>query len=407
MDARPHYFRIGVFVLTATALIVTAVILFGAGLFAQDQLLIESYFAESITGLSEGSPVAFRGVRIGQVERIGFAGSVYPLDQNTPAGAMYASCVRVVSGVLRSKLPEPDSPQVEALLGRMVERGLRVRVSSNLLTQQAFLEVNFLDPNRFPVASVPWQPKHPVIPSAPGEFTTLKDSIDSVLSQLQAIDAKGLASSLEKVFTSLNRAISEADLAGLSKDAGDLLQLGRRKVEALKTDEINAAAQQFLASLNQAVAEANVPELSRQIRAVVDRTDEKIAALDTAQINADLERVLAALDQAVADANVPAVSRQTLTLMAELRTTNKYLQQVLAAPEGVSPPPSVPDSLARLNQVLAHFNALVAAERPSIERVIGDLREITDGLKELIANLEQNPSAILFSKPPKKSEVLK
>ena len=155
MDARPHYFRIGIFVLVATGLIVVAIVLFGAGLFAQDQLLIESYFAESITGLSEGSPVAFRGVRIGQVEHIGFAGSVYRIDPNTPAGAMNASCVRVVSGVLRSKLPEPEYLEAEALLNRMVERGLRVRVSSNLLTQQAYLEVNFLDPNRFPVVPVP------------------------------------------------------------------------------------------------------------------------------------------------------------------------------------------------------------------------------------------------------------
>jgi paraquat-inducible protein B len=407
MDAKPHYFKIGLFVLTAAVLIVVAVILFGAGLFAQEKMHVESYFTESITGLSVGSPVEFRGVKIGQVEQIGFVGSAYTLDQNTRQHARFASYVRVVSGLLRSKFPEPDYPGIEAALKRMVDRGLRVRVSSNLLTQQAYLEVNFLDPNRFPEGNFPWEPQYPMIPSAPGELTTMKDSIDKILTRLQEIDVKNLVSSLEKVFTSLNTAITEADIARLSKETRALLQATREKIEALEMAKINASAQQFLASLNRAVDDANVPQLSQQVRDILARTDQKIAAVDTKKINGDLERLLASLDRAVADANVPAVSQQTQKLMAELRATNKYLQQLLASPEGVSRPPNVPDSLARLNQTLAHFNALISTERPGIERVLSDLREITDSLKGLISSLEQNPSELLFSKPPKKPEVLK
>lgn len=407
MDAKPHYFRIGLFVLVALTLIVVAVVLFGAGLFAQNKLYVESYFVESITGLSVGSPVAFRGVPIGQVEQIGFVGSEYPLDPNTVAGARYASFVRVVSGVLRSKLPEPGYPQAEALLERMVAQGLRVRVSSNLLTQQASLEMDFLDPDRFVLESVPWKPKYPVIPSAPGEFTTMKDSIDKILGQLQAIDAKGLSESLEKVFTALNTAITEADLAQLSKEARGVLQAGRGKIEALEMEKINAGAQQFVASLNQAVQDANVPGLSRQIRGILDQADQKLAAVDAQKINADIERLLTSLDRAVADANVPALSGQAQALMAELRTTNKYLKTLFAPPTGVTPAPNVPEAVARLSKTLANFNALISAERPGIERVLNDLREITDSLKGLISTLEQNPSELLFSRPPKKSEVVK
>ena len=330
MDAKPHYFRIGLFVLAALTLIVVAVVLFGAGLFAPEKLHIESYFVDSITGLSVGSPLEFRGVQIGQVEQIGFVGSEYSLDPNTLAGARFASCVRVVSGVLRSKLPEPSYPHAEALLLRMVQHGLRVRVSSNLLTQQAYLDADLLDPSRFPVEPVPWRPKYLVIPSAPGEFTTMKDSIDKILTQLQEIDAKGLSNSLEKVFTSLNTAITEADLAQLSKDARGLLRTSQQKVEALEMAKINASAQQFLASLNQAVEEANVPQLSRQIRAILTETDQKLSAVDAKKINADIERLLTSLNRAVADANVPALSGQTQAFIAELRTTNKYLQQLFA-----------------------------------------------------------------------------
>ncbi len=407
MDAKPHYFRIGVFVLAALALIVAVIVLFGAGLFAKNKLHVESYFTESITGLSIGSPVQFRGVQIGQVEDIGFVGSVYSLDQNTSAGATYASYVRVVSGILRSKFPVQGTVQIETLLEQMVQRGLRARISSNLLTQQAYLEMNFLDPNRFPAERVPWTPKYPFIPSAPSEFGTITNSIDRILGQLQAIDAQGLATSLEKVFTSLNTAITEAHLAELSKEARGLLQAGREKVETLEMDKINAGAQQFVASLNRAVEDANVPGLSRQIRGILDQTDQKLAALDAKKINADIERLLVSLDRAVADANVPAISGQAHALMAELRTTNKYLQTLFAPPAGVTPAPTVPEAVARLNQTLANFNALIATERPGIERVLSDLREIADSLKELISTIEQNPSELLFSRPPKKSEVVR
>lgn len=407
MDAKPHYFRIGLFVLAALTLIVVTVILFGAGLFAQHKLYVESYFVESITGLSVGSPVLFRGVQIGNVEQIGFVGSEYPLDPNSVAGARYPSFVRVVSGVFRAKLPEPRHPQIETLLERMVAHGLRVRVSSNLLTQQASLEMDFLDPNRFVLEPVPWTPKYPVIPSAPGEFTTMKDSLDKILGQLQAIDAQGLAASLERVFTSLNTAITEAHLAELSKEARGLLQAGRDKVEALQMDKLNAGAQQFIASLNQAVTEANVPQLSRQIRNLLTQTDQKVAAVDAKKLNADLERLLASLNQAVADANVPGLSGETQSLLAELRATNKYLQQVFAPPTTGPRPTNVPEVLAQLNQTLVHFDSLISGERPSIERVLSDLRAITDSLRELTATLEQNPSALLFGRPPKKPGVVK
>jgi hypothetical protein len=408
MNAKPHYFRIGLFVLAAAVLIIVAIILFGAGLFQQNKIYIESYFAESITGLSVGSFVEFRGVRIGQVEQIGFVGNVYQLAPRAGSEPRYASYVRVVSGLLRAQLPGGQrSADMAALFARMVEHGLRVRVSSNLLTGQAYLELNFLDPNRFPAETVPWQPEYPLIPSAPSELTTIKDSLDKLLNQLQEIDVKGLVVTLNRVFTSLNTAISEADLAQLSLETRALLQVARQKIEDLETGRINAAAQELLETLNQSVADANLPALSRQMRGVLDTADRKLAALDTAQLNADLERLLAALDQAVADANVPALSTQGLRLMAALRHTNEYLQVLLEPPAGVTPPPNVPTAVARLNQTLAHLNELLTAERPALDALLADFRDMVNNLNELITSIEQNPAALLFSRPPERSGVVK
>jgi paraquat-inducible protein B len=407
MDAKPHYFKIGIFVLVAMALGVVAVVVFGAGLLAQDELLFESYFAESITGLSVGSPLEFRGVRIGQVSKIGFVGNSYELPTQDGRLSPYAPYVRVISAVPRSKMPDFAIEQVEESMRQMIARGLRVRITSNILTGQAYLEMNYLDPNRFAVEEVPWQPIYPVIPSAPGELTTIKDSIDKVLTQLQSIDVEGLASSLEKLFNSLNTAINDADLAELSMEGRALLQVSRQKIEDLQMDQINASTREFLASLNRAVADADIPRLSRQMRDLLTAMDQKLAALNVVKLNGDMERLLGTLNQSVADANIPALGREAQGLIAEVRETNKYLKDLLIPPEGATSRANLPEVVGRLNQGMSHLNKVLATERPEIQTILAELRETLDGLNDLIATLRERPSELFFSNPPRESEVLK
>ena len=407
MSTKPHYFRIGIFVIFAVALIVIAVILFGAGLLARDEMHFESYFSESITGLALGSVVEFRGVRIGRIESIGFVGNVYTLPPENGAISNYASYVRVVSAVPRSKLPAFAAGQVETVLGQMIDRGLRARIASNLLTGQAYLELNYLDPKRFPVEPLPWTPTYLRVPSALSEFTTIKDSIDSILTELQSINVEGLARSLESVLDSLNKVITEANVAELSRYAQALLIELREKVAALEMEKINDGAQQFLASLNSAVIDANIPQLSQQARDVLSHVDQQIAALNLERIRADIERLLASLDRAVADANIPALSRETQGLMVDLRETNKYLQALLAPPEGSTSRPNVPEVVARLNQTILQLNKVIATERPQINATLSEFQQIAESLSELVVALREQPSTLLFSRPPQKSEVLK
>jgi paraquat-inducible protein B len=407
MSTKPHYFRIGVFVIVATVLIVIAVTLFGAGLFARNEMRFESYFAESITGLTVGAALELRGVRIGQVESIGFVDNAYELPKEKGSLSRYTSYVRVVSAVSRSKLPASTSGQIETALSEMIARGLRIRITSNILTGQAYLEMNYLDPNRYPVEPVPWAPKYLVIPSAPSEFTTIKDSIDRILVELQSIDVGGLAKSLDQVLTSLDQVIREAGVAELSMDARALLQEGRSKLEALEMDKINGAAQEFLASLNSAVADANIPQLSRQARDVLTNANQKVSALDVERINADVERLLTSLDRAVADANVPGLSQEAQTLLADLRSTNKYLKDLLRPPEAITSRPNVPEVIAHLDQTITELNRMITSDRPQISATLTQFQQIADSLNELVTTLKEQPSSLLFGRPPRQSEVLK
>ena len=71
MTPRPSAVRIGLFALVGGALLVTAlVVALGGQLLARTEPAV-MHFSGSVYGLQVGSPVVFRGVRIGSVQSIG------------------------------------------------------------------------------------------------------------------------------------------------------------------------------------------------------------------------------------------------------------------------------------------------------------------------------------------------
>lgn len=361
MGGKPSYFKIGLFVIIGVCLLLVAVVVFGAGLLERHQREFETYFDESITGLAVGSPVEFRGVRIGRVETITFVGRTYSISREGGQLSEYEPYVRVVFSVPRQNMPDFAVQETDVVLSQMISRGLRVRVNSNILTGQAYLEANYLDPNRFPALDVPWKPEYSYIPSAPSEMTTMKESLDKILFRLQEIDVEALVATFQAVLDSINGAISDADLGEISLEVTSLLHETRQKVKDLDTREISRASQQFIESLNDTVVDANVPALSAEARAFV----------------------------------------------AEIRRTNESLQQLLAMPADASAQTNVPQVLARLDRALLSFDRLVANERPEIAVIIANFREISDNLKNLTESLREQPSELLFSKPPRESEAYK
>ncbi len=361
MSMKPNYFKIGMFTVVATLLILTALVVFGAGLFPREEIYFETYFDESVSGLSIGAPVELRGVRIGQVEKIAFVREEYEFSEQPPTESKYEGYIMVLCSVPKGRLPDTWYDHRVAQLSDMVSSGLRARLASNLLTDQAYLQADYIDPNRFPMLEIAWEPKHLYMPSAPGEFTTLKESVDKVLFRLRELDIVKLVAAVENILASLETAIVNARIADISKDVRDLLADARKQVNDLDTKEISLAAQQTLASADKAVADANVPALSRDIR----------------------------------------------SLIAEVRQTNGNLQKLLASPKPISGPSNLPEMIARLNKTLGRIDKLIATERPQIEMILANFKDISEDMKDLTGSLKRNPSDLLFSKPPSQSEALK
>src|SRR5215831_9498547 len=126
---------IGGFVIGAIALALVGVIAFGGGKFLSPKVTAVLFFrASSLSGLDVGSPVTFRGVKIGSVTSLAIK---YDVDQQTLQIPVHIEIeldkVEIVSG-------HRDIKNFQAL----IERGLRGQlVVQSLVTGQASIEFNF------------------------------------------------------------------------------------------------------------------------------------------------------------------------------------------------------------------------------------------------------------------------
>ncbi len=224
MSMKPNYFKIGIFVIVAFTLILIAIVVFGAGLLAEDNVYFETYFDSSVSGLSIGAPVEYRGVRIGRVEKITFVRNEYEIPGDSMARLKFEDYIMVISSADEENLPALTYEQRKARLKQLIKNGLRVRLASNILTGLAFLQADYLVPEKFPPIEIKWEPKRPYIPSAPGEFSTIKDSVDSILYKLEKIDTEKIGLAIEEVLVTLKEAIRDANIPEVTLQLNRTLQ---------------------------------------------------------------------------------------------------------------------------------------------------------------------------------------
>ncbi|MFC7554196.1 MlaD family protein [Pseudoroseomonas wenyumeiae] len=176
-SSRRLYVRVGALLLVGLALGLGFLFFLTAGQVGKSAEIFETYFDESVTGLEPGAPVRYRGVRIGQVTEIGLVNAAYDLDNRSQAAAAFQLVfVRMALDPKRTMLSNAEAAQ------RAVQNGLRARLSSQGLTGVSYIELDFVDPERFPPRTVPWTPAYPVIPSMPSTVAQVQDAAEQVLS---------------------------------------------------------------------------------------------------------------------------------------------------------------------------------------------------------------------------------
>jgi paraquat-inducible protein B len=270
---------IGGFVIGAIVLAVAAVLAFGGGQFLKPKERAVLFFAgASLSGLDVGSPVTFRGVKVGSVTNINILYDVMNQDLRIPVHIeVDLDKFQIVSGA--------RSPSnIKAL----IDRGLRAQLQvQSLLTGQVDVDLAFHPET--PITLVGAEPDIIEVPTIPSDIALLKANLESVLDKLSKLPldqiagelletvkaAKGLVADIDAQvkpsFENLNRVLDQANLT--LKEARSRLEL--RDGEPMQ-------------NLNNALVDA---------RRLVDNVNDQVAPLSGDAKNA-FKSMSAAFDQA-------------------------------------------------------------------------------------------------------------
>lgn len=246
MDSQKTKFTVGLFVACGIGIALVAVIWLGMSKIFEKGEFYAAYFNESVQGLDKDSPVKYRGVSIGRVERIEVA---------------------------------PDSKLIEVVLKiegiDKLEKDMVAQLKSVGITGSMFVEIDRMkegEPDLSPEFSFPTE--YPVVSSKPSEISQILKGIDDVLKKIKSVDLEGIADRVKLNLDDLRQAIADADVKGLS---------GRLKSN--------------LDDLNQAIADADVKRVSKSITTLLERAD-RILVKNEETINKNLVELTKTLENA-------------------------------------------------------------------------------------------------------------
>ena len=205
MGTKASYSKIGFTIVAGTVAIIGALIYFGGLGSRLEKLMAETYYQSEVSGLSVGSEVNFRGVKVGEVAEITFVGREY--DDVTEVEAQQI----LIKMALNMKMfTSSDETPPEELLKRYVDHGLRATVSSSGITGISRVELNYPTIASEP-AAISWRARSVYIPSSPSILQSFSDSASHVMEQLNGMDFKGAWSNVTTLVTSVSELVESAN----------------------------------------------------------------------------------------------------------------------------------------------------------------------------------------------------
>ncbi|QWD82919.1 MCE family protein [Polynucleobacter sp. MWH-P3-07-1] len=196
-NANPNYFRLGAFVLSAIAVLIAIILIFGGGRLFKPSFMVETYVKQSVTGLDVGAPVRFRGVKIGQVTLVGLSGDMY--EKETPITERKEYVV-IRMQIFGDKIDQES-------LNTFVQDRLRTRVKSMGITGVNYVEFDFASHSSaemYPPLKFPWKPEYFEIPSLPSQADEILSGLQKIVDSLSKADIQETQQKFNALLTNLN-----------------------------------------------------------------------------------------------------------------------------------------------------------------------------------------------------------
>jgi paraquat-inducible protein B len=342
---------VGVFMVGALVLIVGAVLVLGSGQFFKNNPRVVMYFQGSVKGLSVGSPINFRGVKVGKVTSIDMI--LNPKDLSITI-AVYGELER---GSIQATTGGPSanvfrrSRSDREFLKQLTDRGLRAQLDiQSIVTGQLMVSLDFY-PDK-PAKFVKADPKTLELPTIPTPLQELAARVEKI--------------PIEEIFTKMNDTLS-----GIEKmiNSGEIREM---------LTKLNSTA----GGLDKIV---NSPETTAMLKSVAQSVEDTRDLIHTVNGRvgpmADEAKTLLTSSQKL----VERLEGQINPLVSSLTKTSEEVQATLKKAQGTL---AVVESTTDNSPIVAY----------QLQKTLDELAATARSLRLLTDTLQRQPESVLFGK---------
>jgi paraquat-inducible protein B len=309
---------IGIFVLGAIALAVIGIVVLGSGKFFKQTLEVVSYFEGDIKGLNVGSPVTFRGVKVGSVTDIILRFDPRTLDFKIPV------FMEIEPDRIETIGPRPTRKGEK--MKPLIDKGLRAQLEmQSFVTGQLQVALDFF-PDK-PAKFVGTDPKYIEIPTVPTPLEQLAKKLEELPLEKIMKDVASAVEGINKVVNSpeVINAIQSASVA--AEETKNLVRNLNTRIDPILVN-IDAAvkdAQNLIRTVNK-----QVEPLGPSIEKTFDGIEKTIKSAE-ATLNA-AHKTIEGIDETVGEGSTVAYElEKTLgevrSLARSIRDLTDYLER--------------------------------------------------------------------------------
>lgn len=278
MSQKVSKFKVGVFVIFGVLMLLGSIVWLGALRYFQPGRTYVTFFNESVQGLQRDSVVKYRGVEVGRVVDIR-VGPDYKL-------------IEVVMHIQFHGEPEQDMVAQLRTVG---------------ITGIVFVELDIKkpgEPDRSP--RITFAAEYPIIPSKPSELSQVLSVVEKVTKEIEQINFKVMADKIESVLDSADKLVSDKRLPKM---------IGRLESAS---KHLNA----LLARTDRAVKQADLEGILKNARQVLVEAKTMLSEVKT-----EIKAMKLPATAAKVNTVVEEVGSASNDLLQDLQTTSENLQR--------------------------------------------------------------------------------
>jgi paraquat-inducible protein B len=343
MSKQANKTLIGGFVLGAVALVVAVVLVFGSGRFLTERLTYVLHFEGSVKGLNIGSPVLFRGVKVGTVKNIRIQAE----------SDLVSILIPVLIDLEPKRFGNPRRAEdPEANLQRLIKAGLRARLElQSLVTGQLMVELDFHPDS--PIKLVD-ETEYPEIP-------TIQSGMQELAKTIEKLPLDQLANKLTSAVAGLEKAVNSPEVAESIVNLNKTLKETKRLVR-----NVNSRIEPLASSLEETIKDYG--KLARDV-------DEQVKPLASG-----VDKVLKDTRKLVRN-----IDGQVTPLLSSVNNTAKLADDALVQAE----------KTLKAIEGLAGKDSAVVFE---LKKMMRELSAAARSIRNWASYLERHPEALIRGK---------